>query len=313
MSLSRLVAHYLRYRRSLGRRLVRDGFLLRSFCRHIGKRPLAQIKADCVLAFLRSGEVSHETIARRHRALAGFYRYVHARHGALLPALPNLPKGSESNFVPYIYSHEEIKRLLQAAPAACQNPLARVDPQSLRTLVLLLYGAGLRLGEALALNVTDVDLSQAVLLVRQTKFYQTRLVPVGHDLTEVLIAFRQWRDRHYSSDPRTPFFCLRDGQRAHHKVMESTFRRLCVIAHVSRAGGSRHQPRLHDLRHTAAVHRLIEWYQTGVDLQQALPRLATYLGHKNLSGTQHYLTLTPQLLREASLRFEHYALDNRHG
>jgi integrase len=94
--------------------------------------------------------------------------------------------------------------------------------------------------------------------------------------------------------------------------MEGTFRRLCVIAHVSRDGGSRHQPRLHDLRHTAAVHRLIEWYQTGADLPQLLPRLATYLGHKNLSGTQRYLTLTPQLLREASMRFEHYALENRH-
>jgi len=75
---------------------------------------------------------------------------------------------------------------------------------------------------------------------------------------------------------------------------------------VSRHGGTRRQPRLHDLRHTAAVHRLIAWYRQGADLQYLLPRPATYLGHKDLSGTQHYLTLTPPLLLEASKRFERY-------
>jgi integrase/recombinase XerD len=312
MTLSRLVADYLLYRRALGRRLIRDGVLLHSFCRSVGKLPLGHIPPDSVRAFLLKGAVSQETIARRHRALAGFYRYVQGRYGALLPALPGLPAGPPSSFVPYIYSHDELKRLLQAATTACQNSLALMDAETLRTSVLLLYGAGLRLGEALALNIVDVDLNQAVLIVRQTKFYKTRLVPLSHDLTQTLIAFRRWRDQRFPTDPRAPFFCLRDGSRAHHKIVERTFRLLCVIAHVSRDGGPRRQPRLHDLRHTAAVHRLIAWYQAGVDLQQLLPRLATYLGHRNLSGTQRYLTLTPQLLREASLRFQHYALENRH-
>jgi site-specific recombinase XerD len=312
MTLPRLVADYLLYRRALGRRLITEGLILRSFCRSFGKRPLTHIRVDSVLAFLRRGSVSHETVARRHRALAGFYRYVQGRYDALLTPLPDLPTVPPSSFVPYIYSHEELKRLLRATTTACKNPLALVDAQTLRTSVLLLYGAGLRLGEALALNVADVDLSQAVLIVRQAKFYKTRLVPLGHDLVEVLITYRHWRDRHFPSDPLTPFFCLRNGKRAHHKVMERTFRLLCVIAHVSRDGGPRRQPRLHDLRHAAAVHRLIEWYRTGADMQQLLPRLATYLGHRNLSSTQRYLTLTPQLLRAASLRFQQYALENFH-
>jgi integrase len=75
-----------------------------------------------------------------------------------------------------------------------------------------------------------------------------------------------------------------------------------------RDGGPRRQPRIHDLRHTAAVHRLISWYRSGKDLQDLLPKLATYLGHGDLSSTQHYLTLTPELLQEAGLRFEHYAI-----
>jgi integrase len=78
-----------------------------------------------------------------------------------------------------------------------------------------------------------------------------------------------------------------------------------------REGGPRRQPRLHDLRHTAAVHRLIAWYRSGEDLQQLLPKLSIYLGHVSLSGTQRYLTLTPELLQQASQRFEHYAIGER--
>jgi site-specific recombinase XerD len=182
----------------------------------------------------------------------------------------------------------------------------------LRTLVLLLYGAGLRLGEALALNLSDLDLEQSFLRVRQSKFYKSRLVPFGEDLTRVLRLYRRHRDRRHPRDPDSPVFCLRDGRRAKHKIIERTFRRLCLMASVWREGSSRRQPRLHDLRHTAAVHRLIHWYRTGADLQRLLPRLATYLGHKDLSGTQHYLTLTPQLLRQASLRFQLYVGENSH-
>ena len=313
MTLPSLIADYLIYRRALGRRLISDGHILRRFCRTLGKRSPKHICADSVLAFLRSGRVDHETVARRHRALAGFYRYVQGRYGALLPPLPDLPPGTASTFVPYIYTHEELRRLLRSAVAACKSPLALLDAETLRTCVLLLYGAGLRLGEALALNVDDVDLSEAVVIVRQTKFYKTRLVPLGRDLHEILITYRRWRDRHYPRGPLSPFFCLRNGKRPCHNILERTFRLMCVVAHVSRDGGPRRQPRLHDLRHAAAVHRLIHWYRTGADLQQLLPRLAIYLGHRNLSGTQRYLTLTPQLLREASLRFQHYALENHHG
>lgn len=88
--------------------------------------------------------------------------------------------------------------------------------------------------------------------------------------------------------------------------MRSAFRRVRSHAGLMRDGGPWRQPRIHDLRHTAAVHRLIHWYRNGKDLQDLLPKLATYLGHKGLSSTQHYLTLIPELMQEAGLRFEHY-------
>jgi integrase len=105
---------------------------------------------------------------------------------------------------------------------------------------------------------------------------------------------------------------LRDGRRVSRSVAERTFRRLRASAGVQRNGGPRHQPRLHDLRHAGAVHRVIAWYRSGTEVQRLLPHLATYLGHVDLSSTQRYLTLTPQLLNEASLRFERYAVENDH-
>jgi integrase/recombinase XerD len=108
-----------------------------------------------------------------------------------------------------------------------------------------------------------------------------------------------------------PLFCFVDGSPLSQSAAQSAFRRLRSYAGVEREGGPRRQPRLHDLRHTAAVHRLVAWYRNGADLQQLLPKLATYLGHVNLSATQRYLTMTPDLLREASLRFERYAMGGR--
>src|SRR5579863_955925 len=186
--------------------------------------------ADRVLRFLVPDDICHDTVARRHRALRGFYRYVQARHGALLPTLPDLPNGCSSNFTPYVYSHAELKRLLRTTPEACGNPRGQVEALVLRTLILLLYGAGLRLGEALALNISDLDLEQSLLRVRQSKFYKSRLVPFGEDLTRVLRQYCCRRDRRYPSDPGSPVFRLRNGRRAHHKIIERTFRHLCLMA-----------------------------------------------------------------------------------
>jgi len=306
------VAEYLTYRRALGHRFQSEGYILRAFCRSVDDASPVDIRAERVLAYLRAGHVTQETVARRHRALTGLYRYALVRHRCTLPVLPRLPPGNLSRFVPYIYTPEELKRLMDAATATCGVRRALIEDYVLRAVLLLLYGAGLRLGEALALDLADVDLMQAVLTIRQTKFHKTRLVPIGQDLKDALIDYRRQRDRHYPRQPDCPFFCLRNGNRLNHAVTERTFRRLRAVAGVARSGGPRHQPRLHDLRHTAAVHRLTNWYRAGADVQRLLPKLATYLGHKDLSGTQRYLTLTPQLLNEASLRFERYALENRH-
>ena len=109
-----------------------------------------------------------------------------------------------------------------------------------------------------------------------------------------------------------PFFVYKNGERATRHTIEETFWRLRQHVGVGPKKG-RHQPRLHDLRHTFAVHRLIVWYRNGDDVQRLLPGLSTHLGHVDLASTQLYLTMTPELLVEASLRFEHYAGEVVHG
>lgn len=310
MKLSEVISLYISHKRALGWRFRTEEAILRSFCKATADRPFATIGSEEVLFFLDGkGEVTEYT-ARKYRVLSGLYQFALVRGLAKISPLPRTSPKPISTFVPYIYSHEELKRLLDAVPAACAGRSA-IEDDVFRTFLLLLYGTGLRIGEALALTLDDVDLHQACLHIHESKFFKSRLVPFGEDLTELL---SRYIHRHYGNNSalaEVPLFCLRDESALSQSAARSAFRRLRLCAGVLREGGPRHQPRLHDLRHTSAVHRLISWYRSGADLQALLPKLATYLGHVDLSATQRYLTLTPELLRQASLRFEHYALGER--
>jgi site-specific recombinase XerD len=187
-----------------------------------------------------------------------------------------------------------------------------METQTCRTLLLLLYGAGLRISEALSLTLLDVDVAAAVLTIRESKFYKTRFVPVGPKLASTLASYQSFRLQQHPFQTPSPFLVSRSGQALTVSIAERTFRKLCASAGVVRHDGARYQPRLHDLRHAAAVHRLIAWYRAGADVQKLLPQLATYLGHVHIAATQRYLTMTPELLREASRRFERYALEDPH-
>lgn len=311
MSLSKVVSIYLSHKRSMGHRFRAEEYVLQSFCKAVGDGPIGAVEEGAVLAYLNGKGPITESWVKKYRVLSGFYRFALGRGLAQVSPLPRaIPKPSVTAFVPYIYSHEELKRLLDAVPAACSGRVP-IEEAVLRTLFLVLYGAGLRISEALALTLDEVDLHQACLLIRKTKFFKSRLVPMGKDLNKLLTEYVVARHGD-TAELDAPLFCFRDGSPLSQSAVRNAFRRMRSHAGVYREGGPRRQPRLHDLRHTAAVHRLIAWYQNGADLQYLLLRLATYLGHVDLSSTQRYLTLTPELMREASLRFEHYAKGGDH-
>ena len=164
----------------------------------------------------------------------------------------------------------------------------QLDAATFRTLLLLLYGAGLRFSEATGLTLADVDLRESVLTIRATKFYKSRLVPIGPQLAPVLkTTCALARDARALPQGEGSFFLANgDGTPLASSTIQAAFDDLRRTAGIHGDGGGRPIPRLHDLRHSFAVHSLTAWYRQGADVQRLLPVLSTYLGHADLAGTQ---------------------------
>lgn len=307
MTLATAIEAYLALKRSLGAVFTAQEAILRAFGRTLGDIPLEAISAEACSTFWRGTGPPTRFWENKHQTLRGFFNYLLSRgHLAASPLQEPGPRADRS-FQPYIYSHQELQRLLDATVTLTSTRFP-LQPLTYRTLILVLYGAGLRAREGLRLRCCDVDLSQRLLSIWDTKFFKSRLVPIGTDLCMTLETYRKAREAlPKPAGSRSAFFAARRGNAISLQQLEKVFGRLRQHAGVRRPETDRWQPRLHDLRHTMAVHRVIAWYREGVDVEARLPLLATYLGHVNVSGTQIYLTMTPELLAEASLRFERYA------
>jgi site-specific recombinase XerD len=249
MKLSEVVAGYVAHKQAMGMRFRTEARILRSFCRASGEVTIQEVTAGQVLAFLAgTGQVTRFW-ERKHSALGGFYKFVVARGHVDRSPLPRTVPQPLKAFVPHIYSHEELRSLLDAV-AVIDHPRRRIDPNTHRTLLLLLYGAGLRISEALALTLADVDLDSGILCIRESKFYKTRLVPIGADLKRILTQYTATR-RQQHVEAASPFFVSRNGDAVTRQNAEMAFCRLRVCASVTdEAAAARHQPRLHDLRHS---------------------------------------------------------------
>lgn len=307
MKLHQLIDQYVAFRKNLGAKFEANEALLHTFSRVVGEsRNIRNVKPPQVVEFLDGCSVATCYWHRKYIVLRGFFRYALSRgYLSALPLPATMPKWPE-RFKPYIYSREELRRLLDCTRTA-QTRRCQMEAHTFRTLLLLLYGAGLRVSEALSLNLEDVDLKEAVIIIRDTKFFKTRLVPLGKELNEVMAQYVAGRKRTgHSPSGEAPFFVSTLGTRLGRRLLDRNFQRLRGLAGVRREDGARYQPRLHDLRHTAAVHRLMAWYREDQDVQRLLPLLSTYLGHTSIACTQIYLSLTPDLLHESSKRFARY-------
>jgi len=310
MKLPAAVEMYVLHRQTTGQKFQSPAVALRAFSRRFNHAPLQGITPVEVRQFLDVPQTGPATWRRKYGVLRDFFTYWRCR-GKLdtLPMPAAAPKYTQT-FVPYIYSRRELRLLLEAIPRCQRNVECRISAVTLRTLLLFLYGTGMRVGEALRLRLADVDLDNSVITIRGTKFYKSRLVPLGRDVVRVLRKYvatpGRW-NQHYQ-----PLFQSQLRKAVGHSLVNTTFRRLRKLAGIRRNDASSHQPRLHDLRHSFAVHRLTEWYRTGADVQTLLPALSTYLGHVDLHSTQCYLTMTPELLAEANHRFQNYVYGGRH-
>jgi len=308
MKLAKAIAQYVELKQSMGSRFHAEQVILNAFSKAMGDIGCEGVHPDRLYTYLSGSGPITRFFHRKHDALSGFYRFAVGRGYATCSPLPKILPKPANTFTPYIYSNDELQRLVDAA-ALQEHPRKKLQAFTLRTLILVLYGAGLRLSEALHLKLADVNLPDSLLTIRESKFYKTRLVPIGPRLTAELLAYAKKRYHSACSlSPDSLFFVTCDGERVTLQIAERSFNRLRNSAGVHRNDGARYQPRLHDLRHAFSVHRLVLWYRQGADVQRLLPQLSTYLGHVHVASTQRYLTMTPELLQEAGLRFELYAM-----
>jgi site-specific recombinase XerD len=305
MTIAQTVEQYIQHKRSLGMKFDSPAVILRSFARAAGDAMPDDFDAEQVHAFLFGCGTSAQTAIQKWSTLRGLYRFALARGIATTSPLPvRMPRVSET-LMPHIYDADELRYLLQTV---VHLPLSKLQPHTVQAMLLVLYGAALRIGEAVRLVISDVDFVNMLLKIRVSKFYKDRLVPIGGDLAPVLQSYAATRQcLGHSDEDSAPFFVSDAGDRITIQLAEQAFRRLRELAKVNREDGGHFQPCLHGLRHSFAVHRLVEWYKAGSDVNLMLPKLSTFLGHLQVSYTQRYLTMTPELLQEASSRFETFA------
>jgi integrase/recombinase XerD len=290
-----------------GRTLV---LLFASFDRYVSARNHAEPWLTREIAeswAVGDSPVKPTTIARRYAAVRVLGRFVAATYPQTY--VPGPGPGVITTFRPHIYTPAEIHALLNVA-----SRVGSRYPRLFVTLFGLLYCTGLRVSEALSLRLSDVDLDGNLLIVRNTKFHKSRAVPLQPDAKRALIAYAEARSGSgRSTDPDSPFFVSRSNRPCSYSWIHANFRAILRQAGLLCGITGERGPRLHDLRHTFAVHRLLAWYRDGGDVQARLPLLTTYLGHATLASTQVYLNITAELLHEAARRFEAPAFAQRAG
>jgi integrase/recombinase XerD len=202
---------------------------------------------------------------------------------------------------PYLYSDEQVGRLMRCALTLA--PADGLRPRTYYCFLGLLAATGLRLSEAIRLEVGDVDLDQGVLTIRQTKFGKSRLVPIDGTTTSELARYRVRRDRFLRGSSQRCFFVSGRRTPLEPRSVRQTFYQLLDQADVHAPVGAP-RPRLHDLRHRFALETLLRWYRAGEDVERRLPALSTYLGHVCIENTYWYLSASPELIGHALARLE---------
>ena len=288
--LSAAIDRYLELRRALGYKLASDEVILRSFARYADGQLQARIESETVLDWADHSATARQR-GKRTRVVIGFARFLHAedaRHQ--IPPRP-LPGSAHVRPMPHIFSKQEIAQLSQAA--AQLRPVASLRPLTFDTLYNLLAVTGMRISEALALRLSDI--TPDGLIIRETKFLKSRLLPLHETTVCALARYLERRQRVATKDEH--LFVSLKGTALCYGTAIRTFRLLCSSAGIDGDPPAR-RPRLHDLRHTAAVRALEACPHKRDQVTPHMLALSTYLGHASVRGTYWYLQSSPQLMQD---------------
>jgi integrase/recombinase XerD len=292
---------YLRLRRALGHELADAVRLLPRFVTYLDAIGATTITVEAALAWVQrpDADPSSSVWMRRMTVVRGF-----ARHMSGIDAATEVPPLGLVTFrhcwrPPFIYSAADVEALMAEVPRLVPTPFRAATFQ---TMIGLLSATGMRVGEAIALARSDVDLTDGVLVVRVSKFNKSRELPVDSTTVHALASYAQIRDDSVPLPKSPAFFITSRGTPVIYPDFGAKFRELLIASGVG--DGSPVTPRIHDLRHSFAVHTLVRWYRAGEDVGALLPRLSTYLGHLTPGYTYWYLSAAPELLTLAAARLE---------
>ena len=305
---------YLSYKRALGRKFDTEERALRLFDRFLIDERVsdaAVVQPALIEAFLASRP---RTRPRSYNHLLGvlrcFFAWQVAQERLTHSPVRAHPRRVTCQLKPFLFEPAQIKRLLALASELPDNPRATGRGVVYPLIFSVMYGLGLRVGEIVRLRYCDVDSQRNLLIIDKSKFGKTRLVPFGPLMTQRIAGYLQLGIGRYGAwQPEDPVFSfsttsVRKPMRT--ETVSQTFHHLMPELNLSVPPGVR-QPHLHCLRHSFAVAILLRWYRTGVDPNQRLFHLSTFMGHADPASTAWYLTITDALLQEANRRFERFA------
>ena len=296
--LHRAVDDYLTLRRTLGFKLYHETWWLPDFAAFLKRHGSNVITTDLALKWATlPTEVDRSWWGRRLGSVRQFAKHHQAADPRTeIPPRDLIPFRTPRR-APYLYSAKEVKALMRAAEKLPQPILAA----GYATLIGLLASTGMRVGEALNLDDTDIDGTRGLIVVRGAKFNKTREVPVDATTLAALFAFIRRRNRLRINTRTSSLFISTTGARIRYTNFGHTFRRLLRAVKIQQQPS----PRIHDLRHAFAVNTLCDWYRSGVEVDPRMPLLSTYLGHVSPNTTYWYLRATPKLVGLAAKRLEH--------
>jgi len=297
--LEQAMQDYLQLRRSLGHELSEARWLLPSFVAFLDTRAASTVTIELALAWSQqpSGRGGYSVAPRRMSVARGFARYLAGIDPATEIPPPGLVPARQRWRPPFLFTLTNVQRLLAMTRQLIASPLRAA---TYHALFGLLAASGLRIGEAIGLDRADIDWPGGVLLIRESKFGKSRLVPLH---TSSIAALREYAELRDDLQPRPlapSFFVSLTRKRLIYAVVQPTFRSIIAAAGIGANAPS--PPRLHDLRHSFAIQTLLGWYRAGEDVQARLTALSTYLGHREPAHTYWYLSSSPELLALAAAR-----------
>ena len=304
--LSELMEKFIREKQAYGYRYTRESHELLRLDRFLCKIGLQSLELPRDIVDKWTAKIVYEKPSNQRLRIIRIRQFaLYLRRQGIDAYVPETTKAAikRIEFTPYIFNHQQIDNILQAADSTPQDSRSPMRHLIMPEVFRLLYCCGMRVSEVLRLKFSDVNLAAGILTIFKSKFNKDRLVPLAPTMTARL---RKYASILGEGDSSLVFFPKVDGKPYSKGTVYYFFRQLlwkCSIPHGGRGKG----PRLHDLRHSFAVHKLESWYRQGADLGVKLPLLAAYMGHKNLVSTQWYLHLTPEIFPNIVKQLEQFA------